>query len=109
MSPTSTHQAVQAFPRVQFRQMTEVSLDASVIEELSRMASQSRAMMNREREAHLQLQQSIEAVATERPGLPLWKPNSESKHRRPDRARQQASAEAWNVCHQTGGPEVARK
>eukprot|EP00975_Prorocentrum_lima_P068191 12919293-Prorocentrum_lima.AAC.1 len=45
--------------------MTEVVLDASVVEELSILATQSRAMMNREGEVHLQLQQSIEAVATE--------------------------------------------
>eukprot|EP00975_Prorocentrum_lima_P026085 5484039-Prorocentrum_lima.AAC.1 len=32
MSSTSTHQAVQAFAKVQFRQMTEVVLDASVVE-----------------------------------------------------------------------------
>eukprot|EP00975_Prorocentrum_lima_P028733 6036944-Prorocentrum_lima.AAC.1 len=71
-------------------------------------------MLNREGEAHLQLQQSIEAVATElirvthitahhckglynmeratkglwkvlcQPGLHLWKLNSENKHRTPD-------------------------
>eukprot|EP00975_Prorocentrum_lima_P023157 4872645-Prorocentrum_lima.AAC.1 len=56
---------MQSFPRVQFRQMTEVNLDARAIEELSRMAAQSRAMLTREGEAHLQLQQSIEAAANE--------------------------------------------
>eukprot|EP00975_Prorocentrum_lima_P015018 3185093-Prorocentrum_lima.AAC.1 len=45
--------------------MTERSLDASVVEELAMMATQSWAMMNNEGEAHLQLQQSIEAVATD--------------------------------------------
>eukprot|EP00975_Prorocentrum_lima_P046763 9774576-Prorocentrum_lima.AAC.1 len=44
--------------------MAEV-LDAHAVEELSRLATQRRTMMNREGEAHLQLQQSIEAVATE--------------------------------------------
>eukprot|EP00975_Prorocentrum_lima_P031147 6539484-Prorocentrum_lima.AAC.1 len=63
MSLMSTHQTTQSFPRVQFRQMIEVNLDARAIEELSRMAAQSRAMFNQEGEAHLQLQQSIEAVA----------------------------------------------
>eukprot|EP00975_Prorocentrum_lima_P006291 1354301-Prorocentrum_lima.AAC.1 len=65
MSSTSTHQTALSFPRRQFRQMTEVNLDAKAIEELSRMAAQRRAMMNREGEAHLQMQQIIEAVATE--------------------------------------------
>eukprot|EP00975_Prorocentrum_lima_P061743 12881599-Prorocentrum_lima.AAC.1 len=63
MSSTSTHQAMQSFPRVQIRQRTDVNLDARAVEELSRMFAQSRAMLNREGEAHRQLQQSIEAVA----------------------------------------------
>eukprot|EP00975_Prorocentrum_lima_P002091 453456-Prorocentrum_lima.AAC.1 len=40
-------------------------LGASAVEEVARLATQRRAMMNREGEAHLQVQQSIEAVATE--------------------------------------------
>eukprot|EP00975_Prorocentrum_lima_P060497 12689040-Prorocentrum_lima.AAC.1 len=61
----ATQQTWQVLPRVQFRQMTEIVSDAGVVEELAIMTSQSRAMMNREGEAHLLLQQSIEAVATE--------------------------------------------
>eukprot|EP00975_Prorocentrum_lima_P043866 9200701-Prorocentrum_lima.AAC.1 len=64
MSSASTQQTGQALPKVQFRQMTEVSLDASVVEELTSMATQSWAMMNKEGEAHLQLQRSIEAEPT---------------------------------------------
>eukprot|EP00975_Prorocentrum_lima_P068138 12918973-Prorocentrum_lima.AAC.1 len=45
--------------------MTGMNLDASALEELARMAAQSWAMINREGEAHLHLQQSIEAVANE--------------------------------------------
>eukprot|EP00975_Prorocentrum_lima_P012549 2660880-Prorocentrum_lima.AAC.1 len=37
--------------------MTEVSLDASVVEELTRLATQSWAMMNQEGETPFQLQQ----------------------------------------------------
>eukprot|EP00975_Prorocentrum_lima_P009182 1956553-Prorocentrum_lima.AAC.1 len=61
MSSASAQQTGQVLPRVQFRQMTEMVLDASVVEELASMATESRAMMNREGEAHLQLQQRIEA------------------------------------------------
>eukprot|EP00975_Prorocentrum_lima_P061969 12882962-Prorocentrum_lima.AAC.1 len=52
-------QSGQAWPRVQFRQMTEMNMDASALEELTRMAAQSRAMMNREGEAHLHVQQWV--------------------------------------------------
>eukprot|EP00975_Prorocentrum_lima_P056017 11742509-Prorocentrum_lima.AAC.1 len=62
MSAASAQQTGQALPKAQFRQMTEVGLDASVVEELTSMARQSWAMMNKEGETHLQLQQSIEAV-----------------------------------------------
>eukprot|EP00975_Prorocentrum_lima_P025654 5395403-Prorocentrum_lima.AAC.1 len=42
-----------------------MNLDANAMEELTRMATQSWAMMNREGEAHLHLQQSSETVANE--------------------------------------------
>eukprot|EP00975_Prorocentrum_lima_P071341 12937161-Prorocentrum_lima.AAC.1 len=58
-------QGGQVWPRVQFRQMTEMNLDANALEELTRLATQSWAMMNQEGESQLQLQQSIETVANE--------------------------------------------
>eukprot|EP00975_Prorocentrum_lima_P046654 9750062-Prorocentrum_lima.AAC.1 len=60
---SGVQQPGQAWPTVQFRQMTEINLDANAMEELTRTATQSWAMMNREGEAHLHLQQSIETVA----------------------------------------------
>eukprot|EP00975_Prorocentrum_lima_P056064 11753667-Prorocentrum_lima.AAC.1 len=62
---SGVQQPGQAWPRVLFRQMAEMNLDANALEELTRMATQSWAMMNKEGEAHLHLQQSIETVATE--------------------------------------------
>eukprot|EP00975_Prorocentrum_lima_P010358 2202665-Prorocentrum_lima.AAC.1 len=64
MSSASTQPTGQGSPNVQFRQVTEIVLDDSAVQELASMAKQSRAMMNTKGEAHLQLQQSIEAGAT---------------------------------------------
>eukprot|EP00975_Prorocentrum_lima_P042469 8922968-Prorocentrum_lima.AAC.1 len=38
----------QVWPRVQFRQLTEMNLDANAMEELTMMATHIWAMMNRE-------------------------------------------------------------
>eukprot|EP00975_Prorocentrum_lima_P042545 8939004-Prorocentrum_lima.AAC.1 len=64
-STSSGAQGGQVWLRVQFRQMTEMNLDATAMEELTRLVSQSWAMMNNEGGAHLHLQQSIEDVAHE--------------------------------------------
>eukprot|EP00975_Prorocentrum_lima_P026806 5633768-Prorocentrum_lima.AAC.1 len=62
---SGVQQPGQAWPKVQFRQMAETNLDANALEELTRIATQSWAMMNREGEAHLHSQQSIETMANE--------------------------------------------